>query len=421
MLPASYYKPQFLSKTANTHRHTDAHVMWANLLLQDAAGIKVPPLGFMTCERVSWWEQERRGCRRVMQGTQSCGELRWHSEVPFLTMPTWAQALLTVTMLKSGNISNQVRNIHYGRWKEVPTANFRCFLNNRSKEMSNNDFLSCQASGEYGHDIHLHWDSDCSGLCSGECSGGAGGVCEPVSPQRHLLLHCVSGRGWYHCGTFGDSSSHHHQPAILHSVLHMPLPLLPDTDDHPELHLFPDGDSHRQISASQNSHQVRNWFKSIYLDLFSFLVQWMFRNYSISLVNDGVFRPSFTLFKRENKRKLMSASSLTDSNCLIQSIMASLFNELGKLVPHWSILSTKFYTLFTLFMTINVACVIWTWNSRNCGTFINNRFFTVFCIRESNLCSVKWIRFLVLMSDIQERHISLPDAMQVNGLDIKSF
>lgn len=126
----------------------------------------------------------------------------------------------------------------------------------------NNDFLSCPTSRAHGYGVHLHWDHYCSGLCGGECAGGAGGVWKPGSPQRNLLLHCVSGHGWHRCGTFGHPSSYRYQCGILHSVLHMPLPVLPDSDDHPELHLFPTGNSHRQISASQNSYQVRNWFKS---------------------------------------------------------------------------------------------------------------------------------------------------------------
>lgn len=115
-----------------------------------------------------------------------------------------------------------------------------------------------QASGACGHDVHLHRDSYCCCLCAGECAGGAGCVCEPGSPQHHLLLHRVSGRGWHRCGSFGHPSGYYHQSGIQHSVLHLPLPLLPAADHHPELHPLPAGHRHRPISARQDSHQVRN-------------------------------------------------------------------------------------------------------------------------------------------------------------------
>lgn len=122
-----------------------------------------------------------------------------------------------------------------------------------------NVFLSWyQASGARGHGLHLHWDGYCCGLCAGECSRSAGCVCEPGSPQRHLLFHRVAGHGWHRRGCFGHPPGDYHQPGLEHSVLHMPPPFLPAADHHPVLDLVLAGHCHRPISTSQDSHQVRN-------------------------------------------------------------------------------------------------------------------------------------------------------------------
>lgn len=129
------------------------------------------------------------------------------------------------------------------------------FSYNLRKGKQDNVFLSWhQASGEHGHDVHLHWDSNCCGLCVGECPRGAGCVYEPDSSQHHLLFHRVASCGWHRCRGFGYPSGDYHQSGFQHSVLHMPPPFLPATDHHAVLHPFLAGHCHWPIPTSQGSY-----------------------------------------------------------------------------------------------------------------------------------------------------------------------